>query len=210
MTRTKKIKEVIEALLTPEEKRPYVITAASIKDDYCTYSYEVTEGIGIGDPHKVPSTHIILDDMRTAFGVFNVHLAVIDDVFKHADITFEDIDKMHGEELTGLYQVTGFKIKGSKDNESIILMGTKYVSQAGGRIELESPKIPLDSLSSYKWYNELKIASDKARLEVALYKEGKYEIPEPEEEDHKTQTKITFEVAAGTEDDMSDFEKAEK
>lgn len=202
----KKKEDVVEALMSLLTKRSYDITAAMIKDDFCKYSYEVTEGVGVGDPHTVPSTHIILDDMRTAFAAFNVHLAVIDDVFKHADIQFDDVNKMHGDELTGLYNVTGFKIKGSKDNESIILIGNKYVSQAGGRIELESPKIPLDNLSSYKWYNELKIAADKAREEVALYKEGKYMAVEEEPEEDRTQTKISFEQPA--DDDMADFKDA--
>ena len=37
------------------------------------------------------------------------------------------------------------------------------VGTAGGRIELATPKIPLDNLSSYHWYNELKVAADNAR-----------------------------------------------
>lgn len=200
-----KLKAMAEGL---ELKRPFDITAALIKDGFCNYSYEIIEGVGLGDSHAVKGSGLIEDDMRNAFAVFNVHLAVIDDVFKHSDIEFDDVNKMHAEELTGLYHVTGFKIKGSKDNESIILVGNKYVSQAGGRLELETPKIPLDSLSSYKWYNELKTAADKARLEVALYKEGKYTAVEIIEEEDLTQTSITFEHHKEGEDDMSDFEKA--
>lgn len=188
-------------------KRAYEITGAVIKDDLCKYSYEVTEGIGIGDPHTVPSIHIIKDEMRKAFSMFNVHLAVLDDIFKHADVQFEDINKMHGEEFTGLYFVTGFQIKGSKDNESIILIGQKYVSQAGGRFELKTPKIPLDNLSSYKWYKELKAAADAAREEVALYKEGNYIEVEQEEEIDPKQTSISFDLGEGG-DDMKDFEGA--
>lgn len=198
-----KLKALTEAM---ELKRPFDITAAAIKDGFCNYSYEIIEGVGLGDSHAVKGSGLIEDDMLNAFSVFNVHLAVIDDVFKHSDIEFDNIDKMHGEELTGLYHVTGFKIKGSKDNESIILVGNKYVSQAGGRLELETPKIPLDNLSSYKWYNELKAAADKARLEVALYKEGKYTAIEVIEEEDTKQTSITFEHQQ--DGDMSDFEKA--
>lgn len=196
----------LKAIADTLEKRPFEITMAAIKDGFCNYSYEIIDGVGLGDSHAVKGSGLIEDDMRDAFAVFNVHLAVIDDVFKHSDIEFEDINKMHSEELTGLYHVTGFKIKGSKDNESIILVGNKYVSQAGGRLELETPKIPLDNLSSYKWYNELKIAADKARLEVALYKEGKYTAIEIEEETDLKQTSITFENPGG--DDMADFKDA--
>jgi hypothetical protein len=63
----------------------------------------------------------------------------------------------------------------------------KYVSSAGGWEEIKSPEITLDSLSPYKWWNELKAASDKAREEVSLYKEGNYTPVEVEEEDDNQQ-----------------------
>ena len=191
---------------------PFIITEAAIKDDFCTYKFEITSGIGLGDSHKVDGSGIIDDDMRTAFSKFNVHLAAIDDVFKHSGIEIDDIDKFHTEELTGLYHVTGFQIKGGKDNECIVLTGNKYVSTAGGRIELKSPKIPLDNLSSYKWYNELKAAADEARNEVRLYKEGKYTAVEIEEDVAEEKTGNLFDQGEKIDSSelMADFEKAEK
>lgn len=189
------------------DKHNLVITAASIKDDFCHYSYEITGGVGLGDSHSVKGSGVIEDDMRTAFSKFNVHMAFIDDVFKHSGIEVEDIDAQHSNELTFLYTVTGFKIKGKEDNESIILIGNKYVSSAGGRIEMETPKIALDDLSSYKFYNELRDAAEKARNEVWLYKEGKCTIPESdEEEETRKQTKITFDsgTAGEAEDNYDD------
>lgn len=170
-----------KAINGEETEKTFLIKDAAIKDDFCNYSYEIISGIGIGDTHSVKGSGIIEDDMRNAFAVFNVHLAVIDDIFKHSKVKISDIDAMHGHDLTGLVNVTGFKIKGSNENESIILVGNKYVSEAGGRIELVTPRIPLDNLSSYKWYKELKVAADAARLEVELYKGGKY-TPVVEEE----------------------------
>jgi hypothetical protein len=173
-------------------ERAYVIKDATIKDDFCNYGYEIKSGIGIGDTHNVKGSGIIDNDLREALGVFNVHLAAIDDAFKFSKYEIEDIDKEHVHELTGLYSVTGFKMSGTEEAESIILIGSKYVS-AGGRIKLETPKIPLDSASSYKWYNELKAAADTAREEVALYKEGKCTPPEEEETDGPLkQTTIKF------------------
>lgn len=201
----KEIKKVFEKIV--RQKRPFEIMEADIKDDFCNYKYEVIEDIGLGDTHKVDGNGIIEDDMRKAFAVFNVHLAVIDDVFKHSGIEIQDIDKLHGHDLTFLFNVTGFKIKGGKDNESIILIGNKYVNSAGGRLEVKSPRIPLDTMSSYKWYNELKAAAEKAREEVALYKEGKYtpvEVEEPAED--LKQTKISFDHPA--EGFVDDFENA--
>lgn len=199
-------------LLNSEEKE-FIIKDASIKDDFCHYSYEIISGIGLGDTHTVKGKGIIEDDMRNAFAAFNVHLACIDDVFKHSGIEVSDIDGMKDSELTYLYNVTGFKIKGSKEDEQIILIGNKYVSSAGGRIELESPKIPLDNLSSYKWYNELKTAADNARYEVEQYKGGKYTSPVEEEEPEEKfkQTKLTFEKPEGEESEVvdADFENAE-
>lgn len=163
-----------------ENTKALQITSASIKDDFCNYSFDILTGTGVGDTHNVKGKGIIDPDMHEALRKFNVHLAIIDDAFVNSGIDVKQVEPLENHELTDRYIVTGFKIKGSQENESIILMGSKYVSQAGGRIELETPKIPLDSLSSYKWYNELKEAADAARNEVELYKEGKCTMVEEE------------------------------
>jgi len=164
------------------------ITSAKIKDDFCDYSFERTEGVGKGDVHKVSGKGIIDDDLKVAFTILNAHLSVVDDVFKHSDIEIDNIDKMHNHELVGNYHVSGIKIKGEVDNESISIVGTKHVS-CGGRISIETPSINMDSLSSYPWYNELKSASDKIRMEVELYIGGKYtEVDEEEKVNPKQMT----------------------
>lgn len=167
----------------------YIITEAKIKDEFCFYSFEILEGIGAGDTHNVKGVGIIKPDMSKAFNKLNVHMAVIDDVFKHSGIEIEDIDNYHSHDLTTLFEVTGIKIKGSKGNESVILIGTKYVS-AGGIIDVTSPKIPMNNLSSYKWYNELKEAVDDVRHEVSLYREGKYTPVEVEKAENAQQMTI--------------------
>ena len=206
MAKEKKEDPIVIEMKTPLSKdgvdklidaivKPFVIKEASIKDDFCNYTFEVTSGVGLGDSHTVKGKGIIKEDMRSAFAKLNVHLAMVDDIFKHSGIEFDDIDTMHGDELATLYNVTGFKIKGGDENESIVLIGNKFVSSAGGRIELETPRILIESSSSYKWWNELKAASDKARLEVELYKNGKYiPVEEDDEENPKKlkQTKMNF------------------
>lgn len=169
---------------------PYIISQASIKDDFCNYSYIVKQGVGINDEHDVKGSKMITDDLIHAFGKLNVHLAVIDDVFKHKDIEIDDIDMFHSDETTSGYSVTGIKIKGSDENESVILVGNKYVSCSGSRISIETPKIPLDNLSSYKWYNELKTVVENIRKEVSQYKEGKYVAYEEEEATSSAQISI--------------------
>jgi len=166
-----------------EDGRSFSIIEATIKDEFCNYKYEVIKGIGIGDQHNVTGSGIVKDSLLTAFANFNVHLACINEVFKHSKIEVEDIDMMHGDELTSLYRVHGVKVKASKGYDTIRLSGMKYVSSAGGWMEIKSPEITLDSLSSYKWWNELKTATDNAREEVSLYKEGNYTPVEKEEEE---------------------------
>lgn len=200
MAKGKRITKAVKDIILP--KNSYIITDASLKDDFCNYTFEITEGIGLGDTHAVKGKGIIKDDMRHVFGRANVHLAVIDDVFKHSGIEIEDIDQLHAHDLASMYNVTGIIIKGGKENESVILVGNKYVSSAGGRIELKSPKIPLDHLSSYQWYNELKTVTDDIRKEVELYKEGKYTpVDVDDEDDHSSQLKITDMLDKGEESD---------
>jgi hypothetical protein len=182
------------------------ITGAEIKDDFCHYSYEIISGKPAGFTHNVKGTGIIDDDMRTAFSKLNVHLAVIDDVFKHSDITIGDIDKMHNDDLALLYMVSGFKIKGGEENMSVVLLGTKYLS-AGSRMKLESPKIPIDSLSSYQWHNELRAIVDNCCAEVEAYHNGKYTpVKKDEEDEGLEQIKMSFN---GSDEHAEDFESAE-
>lgn len=193
-----------------EEGEPKLIMTAEIKDDLCNYVYEITGGKAKGFKHTVNGVGIIDQDMRNAFAKLNVHLAFIDDVYKHSDIQIGNIDSMHNDELALLYTVTGFKIKGGDENESIVLIGNKYLS-AGSRMKLESPKIPIDNTSSYKWYNELKAAADSAREEVALYHYGFYTPVKEEVEEEKTQVSITFGPGDGkdaVEETVDDFERA--
>lgn len=162
-----------------------IIYGGNIKDDFCSYECEIFGKKGISFPHKINGKDrgIIKDDMKEAFGKLRVHLAVIDDVFHYSKIEVTNIDDMHNHDLTQLYNVTEFKVKGGDENESVILIGNKRTSQ-GHRIEIEGPKIPIDNLSSYQWYNELKDAVNECRMEVKLYHEGKF-IPVKQKENEE-------------------------
>lgn len=188
------------------EGRAIEIREALIKDDFCNYKYEIVSGKAIGFTHGVVGKGVIEDDMRNAFARLNVHLAVIDDVYKHSGVQIGDIDSMHNDELALLYTVTGIKIKGGEENEAVILIGNKYLS-SGARMELESPKIAIDSLSSYTWHNELREAVRMVREEVALYHFGKYtpvKVEEPEED--PKQSKIGFDKEEDEESAEVNFE----
>lgn len=198
----------IENLAKKIAGRNYKINEASIKDDFCNYRYEVTEGIGLGDTHGVTGAGIIKDELREALGVLHVHLAVMDEIFKHSGIEVEDIDTLHTHELTSLYRVTSFKIKDTKGAAHVTIKGTKYASSAGGWFDITSPSVAMDNLSSYKWYNELKKAVDDICEEVAKYREGNYIPVKNEEETDKDQGSL---FDGKTTDDATDdeFEKAE-
>lgn len=171
-----------DVALANENKKDYVIKEASIHDDFCHYKFLIINGIGEGRTMSSQNqSNVINDNLRKAFARLNVHLACIDDVFKNNSIEIDDIDMYHNHELTDFYRVIGFKVKGGDNNESVILLGTKHVSAAGSRISIETPRIPLDNLSSYKWYNELKDAFTEARKQVEQYHEGEYEKLEEDE-----------------------------
>lgn len=198
--------------LSPESiAKPIQIISASIKDGLCNYTYEVLTGSNLGDTHSVKGSGIVTDDLTNAFEKFNVHLAVIDEIFKNSNIEISDIDMFHDHELSMLYNVTDFKMKISGDFEQVSLKGTKIVTcGGGGRMELKTPMIALDNLSSYKWYNELKAAADTARFEVEEYKGGKC-IPAEIEEPKKNSKQLSIGDAINEEENTEleeDFENA--
>lgn len=201
-----KMKSLTEEL---DKEREIEITSASLKDDFCNYSYEVTKGIGVGDTHSVKGKGIIDDDLRDAFVRLNVHLAVVDDIFKHAGVELEKINKHREDELATHYTVTGIKIKGKEENLSVELIGTKFVSSAGGDMQLASPKIPLDNSSSYKFHKDLKTAVEKVSAEVILYMGGKYTAVESPDEQLPGQTNL-FADGKDETDSMDDFAGAKK
>lgn len=204
------LKKISSRMILGDVKRNYEINEAAIKDDFCNYSYSIIDGIGVGDRHNVKGkSGTVENDMNDAFGRLRVHLAFMDDIFKHSKTEIDDIDNMHNDQNTLLYDVTGFKISGGEDNESVILIGNKYVS-AGGRFNLETPKISIDDSSSYKWYNELKKEINDARLEVSLYKEGKYiPIADQGEEDKEDPAQIKMSFKLNNEEIDADFKNAE-
>lgn len=158
----------------PRELKPLLIVSASLNDGLCNYSYDIQTGVGTGNNHKVKGKGIVKDDLSFAFFPLNTHMAIIDDVFKHSNIEVDNIKGFYNHDLSAKYTVSGFDISGEEGSEQVVLTGTKIVSCSGATISIKTPKIPLDSTSSYPFHKELKTAVEKARLEVELYHEGKY------------------------------------
>ncbi len=206
-----KIEEQLEEIGDQLKSRQFRIVKADLSDGFCNYSYEITDGIGLGDVHGVKGAGLVKDDFLKSYNALNVHLAAIDDAFKNAGMDVKSIDKVKNDPLAMLYVVSGFQIKGGDEDESIIITGNKYLGSAGGRMELKSPKIPLDHGSSYAWAKELKLAANIARLEVALYREGKYEPVEEEEKEPAAEQGNLFKGSKkekGSKEDDDEFDKA--
>ncbi len=150
-----------------EEKKPYIIISAKIKDGVCEYSYEINSGPCEGDQVKGrKGINIVHEDLTTSFSELNVHLAILDDAFTEAgdDLSLADMAR-----ATNSFTVTGFKVSGTEDNESFSLIGEKWVKH--GSIALESPKI--SKASAYPFYSELQESMEAARNEVLAYMNGK-------------------------------------
>lgn len=193
------------------ENRSYRILNATLKDGFVNYGYEITEGIGLGDIHNVKGKGIIKSDLEEAWSEMNIHLALMDDIFKTGKVKFTSIEEIKVHEFALLFQTTGFKIAGAFDSESIILTGTKYIKGLG-RNDINTTKVVLDNLSSYKHYAELKYTIGWVRDEICLYKEGKYTPVETEDEAEKEdpkQGKIFDNVGGQPPADINgDFESA--
>jgi hypothetical protein len=184
------MKKKKEFVFKPKEKVE-VITSAAVRDGFCNYSYKVTEGVGEGDTHAVKGSGIVMETLSDAFTGLNVHLACIDDVFKHNKIDIKNIGKMINNELTALYNVTGFAITGTEEQESVVLSGSKKITCSGGWIDLKTPRIPMDDLSSYRFCNELREAVEAARIEVESYKAGNCTPVDDTPKENPKQLKIT-------------------
>jgi hypothetical protein len=184
-----------------KEVKPFKITSASIVDDMCNYSFEITDGVGLGDTHSVKGKGIIYSDLSDAFRQLNAHLAVIDDVFFNTDTKVVSPKLMENDVFTALYNVSAFQIKGSDEDESVILIGTKHVNSITSRNDIKTSKISLGEFSAYKHAKELKEAIENCRQEVELYKEGKCTALEPIEPEDTKQTKIEFTAEVGSDGD---------
>jgi hypothetical protein len=183
-TSLSKIEKAAELLKKAnEQSKPYEITAAAIRDGYCDYTLVVKKGQGIGT-HKIKGEGLITDDLRNVFAKLNVHLAIVDDIFKHSGFEFDTISEVENSEFANLYDVVGITLKGEDENLSCVLKGTKYVSQTGGeRQHIDSAKIHIGSGAFYKWYNELNETINEVKQEVEAYHNGKYTLPESLVED---------------------------
>jgi hypothetical protein len=161
------------------DEKLYIITKAAFKGLFCNYSYEFATGDTKGDECDRKGSLIVHDDMKNAFKKLHAHLAVICeevDGSKIRDIeTIEEYDedehKENGIEFKiSKFYVDSFTIKGTGENLSVILSGSKMLS-TGDYVALTTPKRELEG--EYKFANELRVAIDDCVFEVEEYMKGK-------------------------------------
>lgn len=181
----------------PQEGKPFEFISAKIRDGFCDYKYKILIGPGKGNVHSVVGEGIIDNDLAKAFSKFNAHLAYSDEVFRTAGIEVNNTEEIENNDLTDKYNVTGFIIKGKKENESIILIGTKHSMVLGDHLEMKTSKINITGHTIYQWYNELKEAADLVRFEVEQYHNGKCTYPEEGESIDANQLTIESHEAVG-------------
>ncbi|MBX3253950.1 MAG: hypothetical protein KF862_07390 [Chitinophagaceae bacterium] len=166
----------------PEEKKPFIILNAKVKEGICEYSYEINSGPCEGDQVKGrKGINIVHDDLTDAFSKLDVHLAILDDAFIDQELSLEEMEKE-----TKSFRVYGFRVSGTDENEGFILSGEKWVKY--GSVGIDSPKIT--KASAYPYWQELCDAMEAARNEVQGYMNGK-SAPKME------QTEINFSAPGG-------------
>lgn len=150
------------------EEKDVEIKSASLSDALCSYSYELLTGKTAGDVLNRKGNHIIHEDLENAFSKFNVFLAHLDDAFTGVDNSTE-LSELEESSETENYNVSSFKISGVEENKSIIISGTKYVSN--GAIKFDAPKVKLKG--NYLYLNQLLEVLNNAIYQVEAYMNGK-------------------------------------
>lgn len=151
------------------------IKSALLKDALCNYSYELLIGKMKGDSISRKGTHIVHEHLQEAFAKFDVFLAHLDDAFTGNDNATE-LSFLEEEPETDSYSVYSFKITGVEENKSLIISGTKEVSN--GTIAFDAPKVKLNG--GYLYLTQLTEVLENVIKEVEFYMNGKV-APQPEQ-----------------------------
>jgi hypothetical protein len=162
-----------------EGEKLYIISAASLSADFCHYSYSLASGITRGDEVNRKGSLIVHDDLKNAFEKLYVHLAAICEEIDYSKIknieTIEAYDEDNHktnsiEYKVSRFYVSGFSIKGTGENEGVVINGSKLLS-TDDSVKLTSPNTSWGG--DYPYINELKVAIDNIIFEVEEYMNGK-------------------------------------
>lgn len=157
-------------MTTLAEEKQFEIRNAKISDLNLVYSYEILVGVNKGDliPNRKGANQVH-QDLSNAMDNLIVFLAHIDGVFSHWANNQTSLEELEENEEISSYYVTGFKLSGSEENKSVIIVGGKETIH--GVIDFETPKIKLNG--SYLYLHLLEERLYKVIEEVELYHNGK-------------------------------------
>lgn len=162
------------------EEKNFEIKSSKIVDLYLHYSYTIKDGVNQGDLVNRKGANPIHEDLSKAFSTLDVFLAHIDEAYHWAD-NQTPIEELDQDIVTEGYAVTGFKLVGSEENQSVILIGTKNTTY--GVIDIVTPKIKLEN-SIYLYVKPLEERLNSVITEVELYHNGKI-APKYEQQEMK-------------------------
>lgn len=145
------------------------IKNASIKDMMCSYGYELMSGKTKGDNLNRGGVHVIHDDLQESFNEMTVFIAHVDGVFSHWANNQTPLKELEEREELEKYSISGFKISGSEENKSVILIGSKETPH--GSISITTPKLKFNG--NYLYLDELQDRLNVALSEVLEYMDGK-------------------------------------
>jgi hypothetical protein len=190
----KKKKEEQDAVVAElMQEKPLLIVQGSLPDENCNYSVQINTGPTKGMVHNVKGKpNIVHDDLREAFQKFRPHFASLCDKISNDEC--ENFAALSNRQEVDLCHVTGFKIKGAGESESICLVGSYHSMNAQGRIECTTNYVSLEGSDGYKWYNELRDVADEVRSEIEQYNDGKCTPPEETVVVPKNQKNILQEI----------------
>lgn len=165
-------KDKISTLTKVEDEtgnRAIVIKGAALKDSYCNYSYELTDGPTEGDTVGRKGSNIVHDDLSEAFKNLDVFMAHIEGAFAGEFDNQTPLKDLQASEKLQSYTVDGFEITGVEENEGVTFSGSKRVFH--GAIKFKTPKIKFSGM--YLYMDELQEAISNAVSEVEQYMNGK-------------------------------------
>jgi hypothetical protein len=198
----KKGKATSPEVAVEEVVKTIEIRGARLKDDFCSYTYELKTGPTAGDVCSRSGASIVHEDLKSAFSKLKPHLAVICEEIDNNKI--HDIADYQSLDLMGDYKnnsiekkviqffVTAITLDGTGENESISLSGVKRLS-TGDDLQLKTPKIKWAGV--YPFVDDLRSVVDEIIREVEEYMNGKA-APKMVQQDLFEEAEITNELEA--------------
>lgn len=155
-------------------------------DETCKIIYrEKIEGEEVTNDITVKSSRPIHPDLKGTFKKLIPHLALITEQIENSEkvedvkdfISNESGWDLLAEELHKQFDVSGITIKGTGENQGVIITGTKMLNNMAKQITIISPEIKWDD--NYDKMPELRIAVSDIEDECNLYMAGKRK-PDPQ------------------------------